>query len=586
MAESLALTESGLKEPKEKIVSDTSDPNNDIEESKKRSRPKSDSPSPCSEKPPQPQRPEGRKIIPYRDSDSELKVPPSVEKLAQSNQVSRSPFLKHRGHDMTFEQVPKGVKPFRDYLDKDYAKETDPGCAAAQGTLDKLNKIGLPDESGRFTPTFGMTLWRFLRDDHQIILIRDQVNEAVKKSVIETLESKVELGNVTTDIYTDLHSEVTELLVNIYAKNKELFKAQAPTNHLDASQKMFEALSKDIIQKLLVLTKDSFANMAFTTGDSGTKIEMKKVIVEHSNPFLFQISEMVKNSVYEHSKLKSKAHLEDYSNFLLGMDKDNSDAKANTKSQMTNLQAQMASLTNAVAESAQSENDKKIRIRNLGKVITTQPLRGANHEATKANRETRENELKNWIKKICNETGSYKPNFSLYLIDPKGASKQGTTAILTVPLESDKFRIEQIISSKRKADLDLPSSQRFTGKDHPAFNIPKFTDISSKILVLYENALQAQVGQIADPELRERTQTKWRLDGDLSLYVTRKTTKSPFSIYFEFRDPTNNLTLMRYMSRDNPFDRFDFTEEIPNPGTRQKALSDAVYKKRYQAYKK
>ena len=35
-----------------------------------------------------------------------------------------------------------------------------------------------------------------------------------------------------------------------------------------------------------------------------------------------------------------------------------------------------------------------------------------------------------------------------------------------------------------------------------------------------------------------------------------------------------------------PLKRFDFREEIPNPGTRQKAVSDAVYKKRYQAYKK
>ena len=201
MAESLALIKAGPKETKETSVSETSDLNNDIEESKKRGRPKSDSPSPCSEKPPQPkpQRSEGRKIIPYRDSDSELKVPPSVEKLALSNQVSKSPFLKHRGHDMTFEQVPKGVKPFRDYLDKDYVKETDPGCAAAQGTLDKLNKIGLPDESGRFTPTFGMNLWRFLRGDHQIILIRDELNEAVKKCVIDSLESKSELGDIIMD---------------------------------------------------------------------------------------------------------------------------------------------------------------------------------------------------------------------------------------------------------------------------------------------------------------------------------------------------------------------------------------------------
>ena len=80
---------------------------------------------------------------------------------------------------------------------------------------------------------------------------------------------------------------------------------------------------------------------------------------------------------------------------------------------------------------------------------------------------------------------------------------------------------------------------------------------------------------------------RWQLEIDkVSLFLTRKTSKNPFLIYFEFRDPSKNLTLMRYMTRHNPFARFDFTQEIPNPGTRQKALTDAMYKNRYATYKK
>ena len=67
---------------------------------------------------------------------------------------------------------------------------------------------------------------------------------------------------------------------------------------------------------------------------------------------------------------------------------------------------------------------------------------------------------------------------------------------------------------------------------------------------------------------------------------TEKPPKTPLTIFFEFRDPTNNLTLMRYIPENNPFERFDFQQDIPNPGTRQKALSDAVYAKRYAAYRK
>ena len=97
---------------------------------------------------------------------------------------------------MTFEPAPKGVKPYRDYLDRDYEKEKDPMCAAVSGTLAKLNLVGNPDESGRFTPTFGMNLWSHLREDPQIILIRDKVNEVVEKRVLDTFIHKEGLGNI------------------------------------------------------------------------------------------------------------------------------------------------------------------------------------------------------------------------------------------------------------------------------------------------------------------------------------------------------------------------------------------------------
>ena len=117
--------------------------------------------------------------------------------------------------------------------------------------------------------------------------------------------------------------------------------------------------------------------------------------------------------------------------------------------------------------------------------------------------------------------------------------------------------------------------------------IPIFNEISTKVMLMYERELKDQLAKITDPVEKETLKKKWQIyPGDVSLYITRKTTKNPFSIYFEFRDPTNNLTLMRYMSNCNPFERFNFREEIPNPGTRQKAKSDEVYKKRYLAYKK
>ena len=70
-----------------------------------------------------------------------------------------------------------------------------------------------------------------------------------------------------------------------------------------------------------------------------------------------------------------------------------------------------------------------------------------------------------------------------------------------------------------------------------------------------------------------------------TLFITRKTAKNPFKIFYEFQDPSNNMTFMRYIPGLNPFDLFDFTQAIPNPGTREKAKVDEAYRKRYKPYK-
>jgi len=78
---------------------------------------------------------------------------------------------------------------------------------------------------------------------------------------------------------------------------------------------------------------------------------------------------------------------------------------------------------------------------------------------------------------------------------------------------------------------------------------------------------------------------KWSIDPDkISLFITKKNTKNTFRLYFEFTDPSNNLTLMRFFPGINPFTLFDFAANIPNPGKREKARTDNVYKKRYVPY--
>ena len=67
--------------------------------------------------------------------------------------------------------------------------------------------------------------------------------------------------------------------------------------------------------------------------------------------------------------------------------------------------------------------------------------------------------------------------FQLFIIDPRAESTQKTTAILTVTLVDDKFKLEQCFSAERKTNRTEASSQRYSGPDNPPLNIPSFKDV-------------------------------------------------------------------------------------------------------------
>ena len=155
---------------------------------------------------------------------------------------------------------------------------------------------------------------------------------------------------------------------------------------------------------------------------------------------------------------------------------------------------------------------------------------------------------------------------------------------MTVSLADDKFKLEQCISAERKADRTKPSIQRYSGPDHKALNIPSFKDVSSEILSYYLRSLDTYLTTLKVEE-RDECRNKWSIDTATTfIFITKKNLKNPFKLYFEFTDPSNNLTLMRYFPGHNPFNLFDFSAAIPNPATREKARTDDIYKKRYSPY--
>ena len=315
-----------------------------------------------------------------------------------------------------------------------------------------------------------------------------------------------------------------------------------------------------------------------------TKTDAKRDIIKYSKPYLLEVSEVVRSTLTTDEDAPSKGEVAEYCNRAVRSEEAKATELATAQVGVTQLQVQVGALTSAVAETAHSESDKKLRLRNLDTVLITPLDTGGDFHKKRASRDAREAEIKNWINGLINAEHHFRPNYSIFIVEPKSNSRQRATAILTVTLESDKFRFEQMISKARKGDLSQPSSQRYSGPDHPALNLPDYKDLSSKILSHYSTRLSEQVRNV-DEGKRTELLAKWEADPNETLFITRKTAKNPFKIFYEFQDPSNNMTFMRYIPGLNPFDSFDFNQAIPNPGTREKAKVDEAYRKRYKPYK-
>jgi hypothetical protein len=133
---------------------------------------------------------------------------------------------------------------------------------------------------------------------------------------------------------------------------------------------------------LILMNKDvanSLEQLSYLVQDD--KDNGKKTIaLEYCKPVLTFIRDAVKAAAFAGSGNINQFEMEDYCTFVVSMDKSLAVDRGTAKSNITNLQSQVAALTSAVAESAQTEHDKKLRLRNLSKAIPTQPSQDGTSE--------------------------------------------------------------------------------------------------------------------------------------------------------------------------------------------------------------
>jgi hypothetical protein len=254
MAEAFPLTEAGINTTEDTPVVESSPPLNPksvartqrlAKRRNKRSRPITNTPSPQGVKPPQPGFNFNLNPIQFNPI-----IPPSVEKLAKQGQVSNSPFLNLVPATMNrndLELPPKGAKPYRDYLDKDYEKEKDPKCAVAHYTMATLNKDAGNMKLTAFTPTFGMLLIRHFREEDQIILISNEMNAVLTNHMMTSHANQDSFANCKEEMITDAKNKAVEAAMISYKAHKAKFESQAPCTDEEAAKHHIDKFIRKVI---------------------------------------------------------------------------------------------------------------------------------------------------------------------------------------------------------------------------------------------------------------------------------------------------------------------------------------------------
>ena len=236
-------------------------------------------------------------------------------------------------------------------------------------------------------------------------------------------------------------------------ENQKKFEAQAPASgDLIANniKVICEGFCTALIPKIEYIIKNEAGKYSLVNFTSSDKT-IPEAILKLGNPFMAEIGDAVSHAVEQaagQAPSRGAMRLQDIKD-TKGADQKLIDAE-NTKESISALQTQTALLTSAVAKTYSKEDEFKLRLRNLEGVVTTRAVLTGDAGPRRTNKETREAELKTWLEGIARKHNKHIGPFQLFIIDPRLESRQKTSAILTVSLADDKFKLEQCISAERK----------------------------------------------------------------------------------------------------------------------------------------
>ena len=157
---------------------------------------------------------------------------------------------------------------------------------------------------------------------------------------------------------------------------------------------------------------------------------------------------------------------------------------------------------------------------------------------------------------------------------PTGSAKFSPYAILRFIPTSDAWHFEHILHKRNDSSRNNIHTVRWTitsndlgvGKDKDFFQA-----IQDQIVEYYNTHITNKLGD-STKILKEYHARMIRIT------PSKISFKGDTHIVLEFIDPCDCMAQMFYKPGSDPFEKYDFMKDIPNPKTRNKAETDSNYK--------
>jgi hypothetical protein len=383
-----------------------------------------------------------------------------------------------------------------------------------------------------------------------------------------------EEGDTMINLSDHIRNTVVDML------NIPLIKSQSHT-HFDEAKKMIAANVTGQMPEMIKENKEFFNNFLTQSAKTVTANHEIFSTIIHAANFDSRWKSLLLESLPTAKTLSSVDTLADQLKTTKIDTIENTKATKENKNNLLKAARQIGHLKTSQIENSFRAVETQIRIHNINTIKSDD-----NKDFRSLDDKQQQNEIHKILSKHTNGTKSGTIN----IFKPRTGAKQfESLALVTFHTTTLKYAFERSFAAwKRESPT---KNEKLTISRAPPGRAPgdetqkQPKDIKREIATLFHNAIDKAKAEHPTKNIKQEHLTDEQI---LAMPVQLKTKYKPFATYWEFLCPTNNITYNIYTPGRDPFDNFDFHREIPNPTTRNEAITKPEYKNYYKlkTYKK